>query len=250
MAGWQVRQSSKRTAALRGWYETANRSAPEDRMNLGVMMLGYNGPLSSLPIKAPPSGPVKFPVLISLAGCGWGDDTVSLPPNIAVLTAGERLPNRQWAAIDACNRHDVAALERTYKNELSALLKAARSRRWFDPDRVIIRGYGEAAPVVAAYDGPALARIVAGEPCLTPWRAIATRTPLTVLRSALPWQLWRAAIDGSLPTRCMSLPRPPALVAATDFVDPLRLDSYVHSTAFYDALGRAYAGSLSGVRRR
>lgn len=243
LLAWRVHDRGVRQRALQQWYRTGAKAAPAQTMELNVMVLGYNGQLAGLPQQAPPVPIARFPVVLSLAGCGYAQDTKGIPAGVAVLSASERMPNGTWRGLDACARRDGPALEQLYQRELAALLRAARSRAWFDEKRIILRGYGEAAPVAAAHRGPSLARVLLGEPCLVPWRDVVAGSPITLLVTSPAAGMLNDPEAGP-PYTCTALPRPVALRRARTVVAPGRITPGGIPMLLADGRDQAYQRAL------
>lgn len=179
-------RSTSRSEPPADWYRSGRTSPRDDPMNISVMFFGYNGPLTGLPLSAPPIPTRTFPVVLSVSGCAGFVDSEGLAPETVILSAGARTSDQHWATLEACRRHDAVAVERLLKQEIRALVDAAKSRDWFDQGTVLLRGYGEAAPLVSSSEEAVTARITVGEPCLIEWREISSRSPLTILLTDIP----------------------------------------------------------------
>lgn len=124
----------------------------------------------------------KLPAIIVLPGCGfpiWGKD---VPLNVAILSVDEN-PNllESKTTVEACKSRLRPAAQHAFKQQLVFLANYVERKAWIDTSRVMIAGYGEAAPVVAAYSGPASQRLTLGDPCFVPWENISGKTPILML---------------------------------------------------------------------
>ncbi len=177
-----INSLDQQSRAMKEWYKTGDVYDSQEMPLVNVMAFGYNGPLSGLPSGKPPLERAGQAVVMSLAGCGFGrDGGDGLPWNTVILSVGEKLPNGNWKDIDACRRRDGRALSLIYQRQLSILLNATKSRSWFRGRKIILRGYGEAVPTVAAFSGKNISRIGLGEPCVAPWHGVALTSPMTLL---------------------------------------------------------------------
>ena len=129
----------------------------------------------------------KLRVIVVLPGCGfpiWGKD---VPSNVAVLSVGENpdLLDRKTTS-EACMSSDDAALRRALDRQLALLMRYVDQATWIDRTRIMLAGYGEAAPLVAAYSGRVKQRLTLGDPCRVPWTTISDRTPVRLLFTTDP----------------------------------------------------------------
>ena len=156
----------------------------EQQIEVSIMLNGANAPLDQIAVSQLPEDRSVVPVVIDLPGCAHATTKDYIPRHIAVLTAGERTAEGRWARREACLVGNGKALKKIIQNELAIMLHLIESTPWLDERRIIIRGYGESAPIIAAYSGPSVGRIITSEPCLIDWGAISNASPLTVLLAA------------------------------------------------------------------
>lgn len=153
----------------------------ERSVEVSIMLNGMNGPLNRIPLSRLPPNRSVVPVVIDLPGCAHLTSTEFIPRHIAVIAAGERTVTGRWARLEACSSGNGKILTKIIENELAISLKVIESTPWLDDEKIVIRGYGEAAPIIAAYSGRSVGRIINGEPCLTDWTGISKASPLTIL---------------------------------------------------------------------
>lgn len=182
----------------------------------------------------------KVPAILVLTGCGfpvWGRD---VPPNVAVLSVHEN-PNLlgRKTLVEGCISHDGRGVRRAISEELAHLASYAESADWIDNSRLMIIGHGEAAPVVAAYTGPAKQRITWADPCLVPWADLSQATRLTMLLSATPQGLTPATKVHRQGNQ--RLPMPPAGPPTAAYCEGLPRPNFDTSTRVLIAPGNIKA---------
>jgi hypothetical protein len=129
----------------------------------------------------------KLPAIIVLPSCGFAVRGKNVPMNVAVLSLDEdpRLITSKTST-EACMSNDGKSLQDALVRQLKFAMEYVKNADWIDGKRVMVVGLGEAAPLVAAYDGPIKQRITLGDPCLVPWMNIARRTPMLMLFTSDP----------------------------------------------------------------
>lgn len=199
----------------------------------------------------------KLPAIVVLSGCGfpvWGKD---VPLNAAVLSVRED-PDLIGAktSVEACIAKDGAAIELAYEQQIRFITEYVKRATWIDKDRVMIAGYGEAAPLVARYPGPAKQRLTLGDPCLVHWNNISRKSPILMLFTSDRQGLMRedepkrpfdlvAIAKGAGPsfprvTHCVGLPRPSIRSSARQIVASGQLDVFERPIALLAAQKGAY----------
>lgn len=199
----------------------------------------------------------KRPAILVLTGCSfpvWGKD---VPRNVAVLSVGENhdLLDRKTVQ-EACSSRRPSEIAKALEQSLSSLGEYVERSKWIDKDRVMIVGYGEAAPLVASYIGPAKQRLTLGDPCVVPWRGIKGSAPLVMLFTSDPQGLVdqkgpvpkldiRAIASGSGPTfprveQCPGLARPKISQPARQIVAAGTLGLFKRPAALLSAQKSAY----------
>jgi hypothetical protein len=124
----------------------------------------------------------KRPVILVLSGCAfpiWGKD---VPPGVALLDAWENpetFGDKDRGS--SCMLHDATALQQSFERQLNYLVEYVEKSAWIDKERVMLVGYGEAAPIVASFTGKVKQKLTMGDPCLVPWSEIDRRIPLLML---------------------------------------------------------------------
>ncbi|MGE3914885.1 MAG: hypothetical protein AB7F78_04230 [Hyphomicrobiaceae bacterium] len=179
---------------------------------------GYQGPLAAVdPGLVAELKP--FPVILSLAGCGWAHDTQDLPKRFVLLSAHEDPERLQRPILPrACSDRDAVAIRRALSEQLDVLVAEVGRHPWLDHTRVVLRASGEAGPLAAAYTGKLSGRVIVDEPCLVRWQTIENGAPMVLLFSAPAARAQRPATTIA-PFDCRPLPRPafPAGVAVAEF---------------------------------
>lgn len=153
----------------------------EQQIEVSIMLNGANSPFSQISVSQLPEGRSVVPVVIDLPGCAHATTKNYIPRHVALLTAGERTGEGRWARREACLSGDGKALTKIIENEMATMLEVIESTPWLDRRKIVIRGYGESAPIIAAYSGQSVGRIITSEPCFTDWGAISLASPLTIL---------------------------------------------------------------------
>ncbi len=124
----------------------------------------------------------KIPAIIVLPGCAFAVRGKNVPLNVVVLSIDE---NRNLitakTSLEACMSRDAISLQQAIERQLKFALNYVQSAKWIDRKRIMIVGAGEAAPIIAAYDGPVKPRLTVGDPCLVPWKNIDRNAPLLML---------------------------------------------------------------------
>lgn len=153
----------------------------------------------------------KLPAILVITGCGfpvWGKD---VPLNVAVLSVDEDPHLLEHKTLyEACVSRDGPAMTKTVEQKLSYLTRYIERAAWIDKSRVMLAGYGEAAPLVAAYPGHIKQRLTLGDPCFVPWSNVNTNTPILMLFTSERQGL----MDDDEP------PRPPDIAALAQGAGP------------------------------
>ena len=150
---------------------------------------------------------------------------------------------------------DAGAVDRALREQLDFLMHYVDRADWIDRNRVMLSGSGEAAPVVAAYNGRVKLRMTMGDPCLTKWWAISAASPMTMLFTDSPQGLapggkaplpnLKAIEQGAGPILppvdvCAGVPRPTFSPSQTVVITPGRLGIFERPKALLLAQAAAY----------
>lgn len=141
---------------------------------------GFSAPVQALKIEG--EGP--WPTVVLVPGCAHAEVGRDFPRDVLKVSVDENPDQSELPTVgEACLSHDPDEIRGALARKLSFVLENLHRLELADPRRLLIFGSGEAAPVVAAYDGAVIGKILQGEPCYVPWPSrFETSTPTLVLR--------------------------------------------------------------------
>jgi len=241
-------------------------------MYVRVMSTYGNTPVDRITVK---SNVRLRPAAIVVAGCD-GMVMSNYAPAEAVVISVEETPGllQRQSMVAACLARDPQAIEVAARDQLAFAIASLKRLALVDPDRTVLIGTGDAAPVMATVQGPFKAKLLFGDPCFIPWpkTEIDRRTPTTILRTDKPRGTAPAVPSQKIPNpssdsvaaiqsmkdpratiasihrRCQAQPRVPmppnfAVVeknsAMSPFGPPTELERAAHA-AFRDAVGKTF----------
>ena len=254
----QVRQQALAQAdALNRDFNTRAPVPLDAQIMISTENSNYQGPADLPSFRKHVASLGKLPAIIVLPGCGfpvWGKD---VPLDVAVLSVAEnpRLLDQQ-TSVEACMSKAGPALQRAFRRQLGFLTSYVERADWIDKTRLMIVGYGEAAPEVAAYTGPAKMRLTLGDPCFVSWNSVSNETPILMLFTLERQGLTRGdepqkrlniteIIKGAGPPlprakSCVGLPRPHIGPPARQIVASGRIDMFERPEMLSNAQKKAY----------
>lgn len=141
---------------------------------------GFSAPVQALKIE----GEGRWPTIVVVPGCAHAEVGRDFPRDVLKLSVDENPDQSELPTVgEACLRHDPDEIRGALTRNLRFVLENLHRLELADPHRVVIFGSGEAAPVVAAYNGAVRGKVLQGEPCYVPWPSrFEASTPTLVLR--------------------------------------------------------------------
>lgn len=174
---------------------------------------GFSAPVQALKI----DGEGRWPTVVVIPGCAHAEVGRDFPRDVLKVSVDENPNQSEMPTVgEACLSHDPEKIRGALTRKLQFALENLRRLELADPHRIVLFGSGEAAPVVAMYEGAVRGKVLQGEPCYVSWPSrFDASTPTVVLRGDRAVGLQWSEVEGpKVTSRDAASPR--AVGAAAD----------------------------------